>query len=76
MFFKESVDTASTEDGYVPVSFEGMQEKMVAQLAAVNYVKTEGASKGVQGDQFILEYTRTNGWQTLSRWLLFGNSQF
>jgi hypothetical protein len=60
VFFKESVDTASTEDGYVPVSFEGMQEKMVAQLAAVNYVKTEGASKGVQGDQFILEYTRTN----------------
>ena len=60
MIFKEGVETASSEDGYVPVSFEGLQEKMVAQLAAVNYVKTEGASKGVQGDQFILEYSRTN----------------
>ena len=37
-----------------------MQPKMVAQLEAVNYEKTEGASKGVQGDQFILEYSRTN----------------
>ena len=62
MVYKEGiVDTATaTEDGYVPVSLELMQEKRVAQLEAVNYAKTEAASKGVQGDQFILEYSRTN----------------
>ena len=51
---------ATPKEGYVPVTFEAMQPKMVAQLEAVNYEKTEGASKGVQGDQFILEYSRTN----------------
>ena len=45
----------ATEDGYVSVTFESMQEKMVKQLAAVDYVKTEAASKGVQGDQFLLD---------------------
>lgn len=50
----------TVEDGHVPVTFESMQEKMVAQLAAVDYVKTEAACKGVQGDQFLLEYSRTN----------------
>ncbi len=48
------------KDGYVGATFEAIQPKMVAQLEAVNYEKTEGSSKGVQGDKFILEYTRTN----------------
>lgn len=57
--YKEGIPD-EVQDGYVPVTLEAMQGKMVAQLEAVNYEKTEGSSKGVQGDKFILEYSRTN----------------
>jgi hypothetical protein len=47
-------------EGYVGLTFEAMQGKLVEQLASVDYAKTEGVSKGVQGDELILEVSRTN----------------
>ena len=52
--------TVSKSGGEGTLTFDQMQVKMVEQLASVNYAKTEGASKGVQGDEMILEYQRTN----------------